>query len=51
LNTQGTYGDVKLLAGGSWGDAAGCGSRSRGAKYYRWAAYSWLGGRFASVCK
>ena len=50
LNTQGTYGDVKLLGGGSWDDAV-CGSRGRSASYARWSAGSRLGGRFASVCK
>jgi hypothetical protein len=33
---QGTYGDVKLLAGAFWADGADSGSRSRGAIYYRW---------------
>lgn len=43
---QGTYGDVKLLAGGAWSYGSACGSRCRTALYYRWAAYSAVGGRF-----
>jgi len=46
LYRQGTYGDVKLIAGGGWGDGAGCGSRSRSATSYRWVASASLGGRF-----
>jgi hypothetical protein len=34
-----------LLAGGSWRDAAGCGSRARAASYARSYASSALGGR------
>ncbi len=45
LYRQGTYGDIKLLAGGSWYDGSGCGSRSRGAYYYRWYTSSALGAR------
>jgi hypothetical protein len=45
---QGTYGDVKLLAGGSWANGTYCGSRSRTAGSYRWNAVTALGARFAS---
>jgi len=48
LYKQGPYGDVKLLAGGSWSHSTFCGSRSRYAKYYRWYTDSALGARFAS---
>ena len=40
--------DVKLLAGGSWADAAYCGSRARSAAIARWTAYAFIGGRFAA---
>jgi hypothetical protein len=40
--------DIKLLAGGVWGDGAACGSRCRGAHNYRWAAASVIGGRFCA---
>jgi hypothetical protein len=49
LYKQGTYGDVKLLAGGSWSAGAACGSRSRDGCNYRWAAYARLGGRFCCI--
>lgn len=42
---QGTYGDTKLLAGGSWGIGATCGSRCRSANNYRWFAYAYVGAR------
>jgi hypothetical protein len=45
LYTQGDYGDVKLLAGGNWNDAASCGSRSRNAYSYRWNTTTSLGAR------
>jgi len=48
LYRQSTYGDVKLLAGGLWSYATLAGSRCRTASYYRWAAYSTFGARFAS---
>ena len=49
LYKQGTYGDIKLLAGGAWTDAAASGSRSRYAvDGYRWAASSAIGGRFVA---
>lgn len=35
---QGTYGDVKLIAGGTWGMTTACGSRCRSACNYRWLA-------------
>lgn len=44
---QGDYGDVKLLAGGNWYNAAYAGSRSRSASSYRWDASASIGGRFA----
>lgn len=40
--------DVKLLAGGNWGDGVGCGSRGRAAHYFRWNAASVLGCRFCA---
>ena len=43
---QGTHGDVKLLAGLNWGNAAYCGSRSRVAFHYRWTADASIGARF-----
>jgi len=45
LYKQGTYGDVKLLAGGYWSDGTSCGSRYRNLFYYRWYAYSAVGVR------
>jgi hypothetical protein len=45
LYRQGTYGDVKLLAGGYWNGGAYCGSRSRHAYNYRWGTYTNVGGR------
>jgi hypothetical protein len=45
LYKQGTYGDVKLLAGGAWNDGSRCGSRARFADSCRWYAGSSLGGR------
>jgi hypothetical protein len=45
LYTQGTYGDVKLLAGGRWDHAGYCGSRCRNLSAYRWTVGSTLGGR------
>ena len=37
--------DVKLVAGGAWMDGTYCGSRCRGASYYRWHGASNLGAR------
>jgi hypothetical protein len=51
LYRQGTYGDIKLRAGGSWGNGSACGSRSRGASDYRWASLSTLGARGRSEPK
>jgi len=48
LYKQGTYGDVKLVAGGAWGLAAYAGSRSRHAYNYRWTTSTAIGARFAS---
>jgi len=45
LRRQGTYGDVKLRAGGSWASGSSCGSRCRVADASRWAATSSLGAR------
>lgn len=45
LYKQGTYGDVKLLAGGAWTTGAGAGSQCRNAGSYRWNAGSTIGGR------
>ena len=46
LYKQGSYGDVKLLAGVYWSRGATCGSRGRHASYSRWSAHSSLGARF-----
>lgn len=48
IYTQGTYGNVKLLAGGGWDSGSFCGSRSRGANFSRWVAASNVGGRFVA---
>lgn len=45
LYQQGTYGDVKLLAGAAWTTGANSGSRSRNAHNYRWATGAALGCR------
>ena len=45
LYRQGTNGDVKLLAGGSWTYGSHCGSRCRSAALYRWSADSFIGAR------
>ena len=45
LYKQGTYGDVKLLAGGPWNAGAYCGSRSRYASLYRWYTSTAFGAR------
>jgi len=42
---QGTYGDIKLHAGGHWNNGPDSGSRSRAASVYRWAAGANIGGR------
>jgi hypothetical protein len=49
-NADGTGGlaDVKLRAGGSWGDGAACGSRCRSAGAYRWHTHSTSGARGAA---
>lgn len=51
LYKQGSYGDVKLRAGGSWSAGADCGSRSRHAYHARWAAASSVGARFLAEPK
>ena len=53
LGTQGTYGDVKLVAGGAWDSTTNCGSRGRAMYYFRWSTYTFgsLGGRFCSEGK
>lgn len=48
LYRQGTYGDVKLLAGGGWTYAPNCGSRGRLASNYRWYTSSSIGSRAAA---
>ena len=48
LYRQGTYGDVKLRAGGHWNGGAYCGSRCRFAVSYRWNADAAIGARFLS---
>jgi hypothetical protein len=48
LYSQGTYGDVKLNAGGYWYTGSAAGSRFRYAYNYRWYTYAYLGGRFAA---
>lgn len=45
LYTQGTYGTIKLLAGGGWNVGANCGSRSRRASSYPWSTDSAIGFR------
>ena len=45
---QGTYGDVKLIAGGDWSRGSSCGSRCRNAYYYRWRTDTIIGARFGS---
>jgi hypothetical protein len=45
---QGTYGDIKLLAGGHWNSGPNCGSRSRAAASYRGSSSTNIGARFAS---
>ena len=51
LYTQGTYGDVKLLAGGSWNNATDCGSRGRFVYFYRWLTAVNISTRFLSEPK
>jgi hypothetical protein len=48
LYKQGTYGDVKLLAGWDWSDGTYCGSRGRNAGHSRWDAYSTFGARLVA---
>lgn len=48
LYSQGTYGDVKLMAGGYWADGSICGSRARSAYHFRWTTHSTDGSRFAA---
>jgi hypothetical protein len=45
---QGSYGDVKLLAGAAWANGSGSGSRARDAAYFRWYATSNSGCRLRS---
>ena len=42
---QGTYGDIKLLAGGHWSAGTYCGPRCRYANNYRWFTFSYSGAR------
>ena len=46
---QGDYGDVKLLAGSTWGNGSNSGSRYRSSYYYRWFTNTTIGGRFGSA--
>ena len=48
LYIQGTYGQVKLRAGGSWTHASYAGSRARIAYYFRWNVGTDIGARFAA---
>jgi hypothetical protein len=48
LYMQGSYGDIKLLAGGCWDHAASAGSRCRYAYNCRWVAASSIGAHFIS---
>lgn len=48
LYKQGTYGDVKLRAGGYWTNGTHCGSRCRNSNDYRWAVHSNTGARFCA---
>jgi hypothetical protein len=48
LCKQGTYGDVKLLAGGAWNATTYCGSRSRDVSLYRRYTGVAVGARFCS---
>ena len=48
LYSQGTYGDIKLVAGASWSDSSYSGSRSRGGARYRWLLSGAGGCRLAS---
>jgi hypothetical protein len=45
---QGSYGDVKLGAGGDWTTGSSAGSLSRNASDYRWSVYAYIGARFAA---
>jgi len=45
---QGTYGDIKLPAGGYWAAGSSCGSRCRALDAWPWGAKSNIGGRFAA---
>jgi hypothetical protein len=45
---QGTYGVVRLIAGGCWSAGTDCGSRSRNAGNSRWSTNTAFGARFAS---
>ena len=51
LFSQGGFGDVKLLAGGSWDLGTVCGSRYRHAYNPRWSASSTIGARGCSRLK
>ena len=48
---QGTYGDVKLLAGGTWDHAAYAGSRCRYARRCRWGTDAAIGCRLGAEPK
>jgi hypothetical protein len=45
---QGTYGDVKMLAGGYWNSSSSCGSRCRSLNSHRWDVASSIGFRLVA---
>lgn len=47
---QGGYGDVRVIAGGYWGNGVICGSRSRALGNYGWFLYSFIGARGVARC-
>ena len=48
VDNSDTGGDIKLLAGGNWNNAAICGSRCRLANVFRWNSASNCGARFVA---
>ena len=48
MDNSDSGGDVKLVAGGIWSNAAHAGSRSRDTHNYRWSTASNIGARFVS---
>lgn len=51
LYRQGTYGDIKLRAGGAWDGGSSSGSQARSANGYRWRTASAIGARFLAEPK